>query len=38
MSDGVRAQLAAEYPNDKAVEYQVGQLRGGVSIKKNIRD
>lgn len=35
MSEGVRAQLAAEYPNDRAAEYQIGQLRGGVSVKKS---
>lgn len=34
ISEGVRAQLAAEYPLDKAYEYQVGQVRGAVSIKK----
>jgi hypothetical protein len=38
ISEGVRAQLASEYPNDKAVEYQIGQVRGGVSVKKSIRD
>lgn len=36
MSEGIRAQLAAEYPNDKAVEYQVGEVRGGVSVKKGL--
>jgi hypothetical protein len=35
LSDGVRAQLAAEYPKDIASDYQVGQVRGGVSIKKS---
>lgn len=34
LSEGVKAQLAAEYPHDRAVDYQVGQIRGGVSIKK----
>lgn len=38
ISEGVRAQLAAEYPNDKATEYQVGQVRGAVSVKKSLRD
>lgn len=38
LSEGVRAQLAAEYPGDKAVEYRVGQIRGGVSVKKSIKD
>jgi len=36
LSEGIRAQLAAEYPNDKAVEYEVGQVRGGVSVKKGL--
>lgn len=35
LSEGVRAHLAAEYPNDRAVEYSVGQVRGGVSVKKS---
>ncbi|MBS1142909.1 MAG: hypothetical protein H6R14_315 [Proteobacteria bacterium] len=34
ISEGVRAQLATEYPLDRAYEYQVGQVRGAVSIKK----
>lgn len=34
LSDGVKAQLAAEYPHDRAVGYQVGQIRGAVSVKK----
>lgn len=34
LSEGVRAQLAAEYPLDKAIDYQVGQVRGAVSVKK----
>jgi hypothetical protein len=34
LSEGVRAQLATEYPNDKAVEYQIGQVRGAISVKK----
>jgi len=38
LSEGVRSQLATEYPGDKAVEYRVGQIRGGVSVKKTIRD
>lgn len=35
LSEGVRALLATEYPSDKAVEYQLGQVRGAVSIKKS---
>lgn len=34
ISDGVRAQLAAEYPLDRAIDYQIGQVRGAVSVKK----
>lgn len=34
LSEGVKAQLAAEYPYDRAVDYQVGQIRGAVSVKK----
>ena len=34
LSEGVKAQLAAEYPHDRAVDYQIGQVRGAVSIKK----
>lgn len=34
LSEGVRAQLAAEYPYDKAVDYTLGQVRGAVSVKK----
>lgn len=34
LSEGVRAQLAAEYPYDKAVDYSVGQVRGALSVKK----
>lgn len=38
ISEGVRAQLAIEYPKDRAIDYQVGQVRGAVSIKKNLKD
>lgn len=34
LSEGVRALLATEYPNDRAVEYNNGQVRGAVSVKK----
>lgn len=34
LSEGVRAQLATEYPYDKAVDYSLGQVRGAVSVKK----
>ena len=38
ISEAVKAQLANEYPKDRAVEYQVGQVRGAVSIKKTLKD
>lgn len=34
MSDAVRAQITSEYPHDRAVDFEVGQIRGAVSIKK----
>jgi Protein of unknown function (DUF3365) len=32
--DGVKARLAADYPNDKATGYQVGMLRGIISVQR----
>lgn len=32
--EGVKAVLANDYPRDRAVNYQAGQIRGAVSIKK----
>lgn len=32
--EGVKAQLAADYPHDRAVNFQQGQVRGAVSVKK----
>lgn len=34
MTEGTKAQIAGEYPHDKAVGYSVGQIRGAVSYKK----
>lgn len=34
ITDAVRAKLAALYPEDKAVGYSVGQIRGAMTIKK----
>lgn len=34
MSEAMRSQLATEYPHDKAVGYQLGQIRGAVTIKR----
>lgn len=36
LSDAVKAQLAAEYPFDRAVDFHVGQIRGAVSVKKSL--
>jgi hypothetical protein len=34
ISDTVKGQLAAEYPNDRATGYSAGQVRGAVTVKK----
>jgi hypothetical protein len=34
----VRAALKTHYPHDQAVNYQAGDLRGGVSIKQPLND
>lgn len=34
LSEGVKAQLAAEYPHDKATNHALGSLRGGLSLKR----
>jgi len=34
MTDAVKAQLAVEYPNDRATGYRLGQVRGAVTIKR----
>lgn len=34
VSEGVKAQLNAEYPHDKAINSQVGSVRGALSLKK----
>jgi hypothetical protein len=36
ISDGVKALLAKEYPEDKAVGYSAGMIRGAVSIKQKL--
>lgn len=36
ISDGMKAKLKTEYPNDKATGYSVGQIRGAVSVKRPI--
>lgn len=36
ISDGVKALLAKEYPNDMATGYSAGSIRGAVSIKRKI--
>jgi hypothetical protein len=32
----LKAKLQSEYPNDQAVDYRVGQIRGAITIKKPI--
>ena len=34
LSPAVKARLAALYPDDKAVGYGLGQIRGAMTIKK----
>lgn len=34
LSEAVKSQLASEYPFDRAVDFQVGQVRGAISVKK----
>ncbi len=34
LSDDVKAKLAADYPNDQATGYSIGQLRGAVTLKR----
>ncbi|WP_119353145.1 Tll0287-like domain-containing protein [Azohydromonas sediminis] len=34
LGEGVRAQLGARYPADRAVGYSVGQIRGAMTIRK----
>lgn len=34
IAPAVKAQLAAEYPHDKATGYRVGQVRGAVTVKR----
>lgn len=36
MSEAVKAQIAGEYPHDNAVDFQVGQVRGAISVKKQL--
>lgn len=34
LTEGVRAQIAQEYPHDRAIGYTEGMVRGGVSVKR----
>ncbi len=36
VSDGIKAQLGAEYPYDTATNYRIGEIRGAVSVKRPI--
>lgn len=34
LTDAIKAQIASEYPFDKATGYSAGQVRGGVTVKR----
>lgn len=34
LTDAIKAQIATEYPHDKATGYSVGQVRGAVTVKR----
>jgi hypothetical protein len=36
LTEAVKAQLAREYPHDRAIGYTLGQVRGAVSVKRNL--
>ena len=36
ISSGIKALLKAEYPQDKATGYSVGQIRGAISIRQRV--
>lgn len=36
LPEGVKAILAKEYPDDQAIGYQAGDIRGAISIKKRL--
>jgi hypothetical protein len=36
LSNGIKAQLGAEYPYDTATNYRIGEIRGAVSVKRPI--
>lgn len=36
--EGVKAVLASDYPRDQAVNFEIGQVRGAVSVKKRLSD
>lgn len=37
LSEGVKIQLANEYPFDRGADYQLGQIRGAVSVKRSLQ-
>ena len=37
LTDAVRAQLASEYPFDRAITYKLGEVRGAVTIKRPLQ-
>lgn len=36
ISEALKAQIGIEYPNDKAVDYKPGQMRGAITIKRQL--
>ncbi|CAB1367683.1 conserved exported protein of unknown function [Denitratisoma oestradiolicum] len=37
LSEGVKIQLANEYPFDRGTDYQLGQIRGAISVKRSLQ-
>jgi hypothetical protein len=36
ISEALKAQIGVEYPNDKAVDFKPGQIRGAITIKRQL--
>jgi hypothetical protein len=36
ISEALKAQIGVEYPNDKAVDFKPGQVRGAITIKRQL--
>lgn len=37
LTDAVKAQIASEYPHDRAIGYGAGQIRGAVTVKRPLK-